>query len=43
MGDEFHQRNIAASALLLKALAADTSSPARRVDADKEAVLRSTH
>ncbi|WP_414832903.1 DUF1116 domain-containing protein [Afifella sp. YEN Y35] len=39
MGDEFHQRNIAASALLLKALAADIAIGSAS-DADKEEVLR---
>ncbi|MCF1504000.1 DUF1116 domain-containing protein [Afifella sp. H1R] len=39
MGDEFHQRNIAASALLLKALAADIAIGSASA-ADKEEVLR---
>ncbi|MDQ0326131.1 hypothetical protein J2R99_002000 [Rhodopseudomonas julia] len=39
MGDEFHQRNIAASALLLKALAADIAIGSAAA-ADKEEVLR---
>ena len=39
MGDEFHQRNIAASALLLKALAADIVGSGATVQAQQE-VLR---
>lgn len=39
MGDEFHQRNIAASALLMKALAADIAAGEASRE-DKEAVLR---
>lgn len=39
MGDEFHQRNIAASALLLKTLAADIAGSDVGVDAQQE-VLR---
>ncbi|NLH81251.1 MAG: DUF1116 domain-containing protein [Phyllobacteriaceae bacterium] len=39
MGDEFHQRNIAASALLMKALAADVAAGDASRE-DKEAVLR---
>lgn len=39
MGDEFHQRNIAASALLLKALAADIAVGSA-AEGDKEEVLR---
>ncbi|MBE0612495.1 MAG: DUF1116 domain-containing protein [Burkholderiales bacterium] len=39
MGDEFHQRNIAASALLLKALAADIAGSDAGVEAQQE-VLR---
>jgi hypothetical protein len=38
MGDEFHQRNIAASALLLKALAADIVDGAARPEARQEVV-----
>lgn len=39
MGDEFHQRNIAASALLMKALAADIAAGDASRE-EKEAVLR---
>lgn len=39
MGDEFHQRNIAASALLMKALAAGIAAGEASLE-DKEAVLR---
>jgi hypothetical protein len=38
MGDEFHQRNIAASALLLKALAADIAGSESSVSAQQESL-----